>query len=105
MFKRTKYTLGNGVKMHAESPETFWIPSDEVKAKLKVGDIVKLVFIPSDRRSMPERLWVKITVAAPGGNFAGLVDNYPMLLEGVDYGDTVAFRAEHIINVYDEAIR
>jgi len=48
------WRLENAQEIQKEFPYTFYRPSDEVILKLKVGDIVKLIFsFESDEPSVP----------------------------------------------------
>jgi hypothetical protein len=38
------YTLDNGETLHAQAPDTFYLPPGEMRAGLNVGDFAKLVF-------------------------------------------------------------
>lgn len=91
-------TLANGVELNAQSPETFWVPSADIKSALRTGDFVKLVFIGA-KDEMPERMWVIVT-AIDGDKFTGTLDNQPFTLTGISYGDRVEFGAENIIDVH-----
>lgn len=95
---RSKYTLGNGVKMNAAHPDTFYIPSDADKAQLAVGDLAKLIFCPIDEEEGAERMWVEIT-DIDGDDMIGRLDNEPFWMDCPSYGDTIKFRAKHIINI------
>ncbi len=92
-----KYNLDSGIQLHEESPETFWIPSEDEKKKLQVNDIVKLVF----REIEIERMWVIITkIEVENGKiyFEGTLDNQPYYLESIKYQDKVIFNEDHIID-------
>lgn len=43
-----RWHLKSGVKMNRKHPDTFWVPSDEEKAAVQPGTIVKLMFQQSD---------------------------------------------------------
>lgn len=53
-----RWKLGSGVKAHEKYPETFWIPSDEMKDEIRPGYLVKLMF---RLRKGGERMWVEVT--------------------------------------------
>lgn len=53
------YSLDSGIELHNEAPDTFWIPSKEMKQNLKENDTVKLVF--REKGNAVERMWVKVT--------------------------------------------
>ena len=88
----TKYELVDAEERHAANPDTFEIPSDEVKEALTVGDVVKLIFDGS------ERMWVCIT-SRSGNRFHGWLDNTPYVVVGLNYKDPIEFEARHIIDV------
>lgn len=90
------YTLGSGIEMNALYPDSFWIPSPEEKAALKVGDFVKLMFFPVDGPG-GERMWVQIT-SIHGDQLTGTLSNNPVCIEGLEYDDEVAFHLDHVIN-------
>lgn len=91
------YTLMDGMKLHQESPTTFYVPDRVEIMNLKVNDIVKLIFVEEDNR--PERMWVHIT-EANYPNFKGTLGNDPIGLKHLKYKDLVEFEAHHIINIY-----
>lgn len=102
------YTLIDAVEMNRLYPETFFIPSDSDIATLKVGDCVKLFFVPTPEANergvqFTERMWVEIidADAARGDSFpiffAGRLVNTPFAFDGVlNYDDFVAFSAWNI---------
>ena len=98
------YTLVDGVRLNAEHPTTFEIPSEAEKDALAEGDLCKvgIEFKPIGRIA-GERFWVRIT-DRDGDNFLG--DVLDALLEtrihGLDYGDEIAFGRQHVIGTYDK---
>ena len=42
------FTFVDGVEMNRNHPDTFHIPDADEKAAIKVGDFVKIGFIPTD---------------------------------------------------------
>lgn len=44
--------LDNVYELNKEAPYTFYLPSSEVLAKLRVGDLVKLIFVSKKRKKM-----------------------------------------------------
>lgn len=97
-----RYALDDGLAIHAESPDTFWVPSDEEVATLQPGDVVRLIW---GARGMThglygcrgERMWVKIT-KIDGGKFEGTLSNSPAVWNHLHYGDKVKFARKHIID-------
>jgi hypothetical protein len=79
---------------------TFYKPAHELIAKVRPGEIVKLIFeFDSDDPAAPraERMWVKVTQVQPDG-FLGELDNDPLYINDLACGDRVAFQSCHIIN-------
>lgn len=75
--------LDNVYELNQESPYTFYVPSSKVLEKLKVGDLVKLIFVnekAEDDGFRGERMWVKIT-NIKGRKFKGILDNEPYHLD------------------------
>jgi hypothetical protein len=98
------WELDNGEQIHAEFPETFWIPPRETRDKLQRGDYVKLIFrISLDDDEDPvsvERMWVVVR-GRVGEFYFGLLDNEPDALAENDelwLGTELPFRAEHVID-------
>ena len=44
--------LDNVYEINKEAPYTFYLPSSEVLEKLKIGDLVKLIFVSKMRKKM-----------------------------------------------------
>ena len=104
MPKPVDYHLENGEKLHAEYPDTFGLPKRSARENLKVGDIVKLIFVLNDPDpSMPgaERMWVTVS-AGRGSNYVGELNNEPALVQGAKVGDFIEFGPEHVIDIYEE---
>lgn len=89
--------LENVIERNEEAPYTFWIPSEEVLVALKVGDLVKLIFVPVegyDDGFNGERMWVQI-IKIDGRKFVGILDNEPYRLP-LKNGDEITFGIENI---------
>jgi hypothetical protein len=103
---KPKYTLGNGEKMCAEHPETFYMPERKDREALKPGKMVKCMFLPLKVvKGLPggDRMWVTITAVREDGTYLGRLENCPMVVDAAP-GDDVVFRPEHIIDINtDEA--
>lgn len=104
------YWLANGVELNEASPDAFHIPSDAAKRALKVGDVVKLEFIPATAPADgpgQERMWVQLTDVHKDGlfmEFKGILDNEPVIIKGIAHGDEVTrFGPENIVGIYDAA--
>ncbi|WHY79839.1 DUF2185 domain-containing protein [Neobacillus sp. WH10] len=87
----------NVYELNKESPYTFYVPSSEVLDKLKVGDLVKLIFVNKEEEDdgfSGERMWVEIT-QINGEKFVGKLDNEPYRLP-LKSGDEISFGVENI---------
>lgn len=98
-----RWMLGDGVARNAESPDTFWIPTDEEIATIEEGDVVKLMFeVTGPTHDFPgsgERMWVTVT-RVRGDTYEGTLSNQPAMFGHLRYGDRVKFSRKHIID-YD----
>ena len=89
--------LDNVYDLNKESPYTFYVPSSEVLDKLKVDDLVKLIFVTEKAEYdgyRGERMWVQIT-NINGKRFKGKLDNEPHRLP-LKIGDEISFGIENI---------
>ena len=89
--------LDNVYDLSKASPYTFYVPSPEVLDILKVGDLVKLIFVmeePEEDNFRGERMWVEITYVK-GNSFIGKLDNEPLRLP-LKIGDEISFGIENI---------
>ena len=86
--------LVNAQEMAKKYPETFEAPSKEELNKVKVGDSVKICI---DNK---ERLWVSVTEITEN-LLKGTIDNCPVVLENIDYGDTISFKKENIYGIFE----
>lgn len=98
-----RWTLGDGVALNLEYPDSFWVPSTNDLDLLEPGDIVKLLFEikgkPRFREySMSgERMWVRVT-SIRGDAFEGELNNYPIVFNRLWPGDRICFSRRHIID-------
>ncbi|MBP7352515.1 MAG: DUF2314 domain-containing protein [Comamonas sp.] len=93
------YTLDNGETLHAQAPDTFYLPPGEMRAGLNVGDFAKLVFrVTHEAGENVERMWV-IVQARQGAGYLGTLDNQPYCTEALAPGLQVAFGPEHVIQI------
>ncbi|MED3539743.1 DUF2185 domain-containing protein [Bacillus toyonensis] len=96
--------LDDVYELNKEAPYTFYLPSPEVLEKLKVGDLVKLIFVTKDEEEdgfHGERMWVEITEMNEGG-LIGKLDNEPYRLS-LKIGDEISFGVENICDTeYDD---
>jgi uncharacterized protein YegJ (DUF2314 family) len=96
MFRRRSvWTLADGVERHLLAPDTFRIPSEDARAAVQVGDLVKLVFEPST--GIAERMWVTVTTG--GDQLVGTLNSDPAELHGLRAGDAVPFERRHVIAI------
>lgn len=65
--------IESGSESHRKWPGSFWVPEDDVKADLRPGDRVKLMW--SVKRMPGERMWVTIT-ERNGDRLVGTLDNW-----------------------------
>ena len=84
--------LVNAQEMAKAYPETFDAPAKEELSNLKVGDSVKVCI------NNKERLWVSITEIA-GVELKGTIDNCPITIDDVSFGDTILLKEENIYSV------
>lgn len=92
------WTLVSAEERNLQNPETFEIPSLDLRASLSPGSAVKLLFeietyvdgALSDRGV--DRMWVIVTTDLNGG-YQGFLDSTPGSAEGLalDRGDLVYF--------------
>lgn len=98
------YALENGVNLHREAPDTFYLPAQDERESVTVGDWVKLVFeiVVGESDVAVERMWV-IVASAANGQFTGTLDNMPFCAEEGDVrlklGDAVRFTSDNIIQI------
>lgn len=96
----TPWELVNAREMNQAHPDTFPIPSARELNSLKAGSIVKLGFdvIESEDAPSSERMWVIVTTRS-GNKFVGKLDNDPVVVRGLKYGDAIHFAADHILDI------
>lgn len=94
------YTLMNAVEQNELYAETFIIPDFENVNKIKVNQLVKIIFGQEGKGY--ERMWVRVTKVLnkkDGIQFTGVLDNIPTSVTAVRYGETVKFSNENIIEI------
>ena len=84
--------LVNAQEMAKTYPDTFEAPAKEELADIKVGDSVKICI------NNKERLWVSITEIV-GCQLKGTIDNSPITIDDVSFGDTILLKEENIYSV------
>jgi hypothetical protein len=106
------YELSNAEDIHKEHPDTFYLPSEEERMNLLIGDTVKLIFqiaIEPDEMApegyFGERMWIRVK-GRFGPYYVGNLDNDPVTAEeqnNITYDDLVVFLPEHVIDIYEPA--
>lgn len=91
-----RWQLVSGVERNRQYPETFSVPSEQEKAELRVGDLVKLSFELRKSRE-GDRMWVEITGIGRRG-YKGLLCNTAVMIPRLEGGRRIGFRSEHIID-------
>jgi uncharacterized protein YegJ (DUF2314 family) len=101
------WELESGEIRHAEAPDSFWIPPREDRERLRLGDIVQLLFRieldDEDESEIVERMWVVVR-GRVGNLYFGILDNQPASIaenEELWIGAELPFRAEHVIDIHD----
>ena len=95
------YILEDGEERHREFPDTFWIPSLEVRESLQKDQLVKLMFaITADGETQTERMWV-IVREKTGDGYIGILDNDPYCTDKMKHGLEVRFQPRHVIHIYE----
>lgn len=104
------YELRSGLAQHHRTPETFYMPREDERQTLNVGDIVKLIFIiavtadpedPDDDGTFGERMWV-IVKGRIGPYYIGNLNNMPLTSgeqDNLTFEDEVIFLPEHVIDI------
>ncbi|MDQ6750280.1 MAG: DUF2314 domain-containing protein [Actinomycetota bacterium] len=91
-----RWRLDSGVERNRAYPDTFPIPSDADKRSLEPGATVKLLFEMKD--GWGERMWVDV-VAIKKRHMIGTLSNRPAGIPRLDYGDTIKFTRDHVIDI------
>lgn len=93
--------LADAAELAARHPYTFYKSPPEAIAKVRPGEVVKLIFaFHSDDAQAPgaERMWVLVDTLEANGCFTGKLDNMPGYIQDLQAKDPIAFEARHIIN-------
>lgn len=83
--------------------EKFYLPSQELLLKLKVGDLVKIMFLEKDEGV--ERMWVIITNQQDISQWTGKLDNDPVgekMKKVIKAGDEVIFHPLDIVQIWQD---
>lgn len=86
--------LVDAQQMAKTYPKTFSAPDMQDLDGVKVGDSVKICV------NNKERLWVQVTEIL-GSNLKGTIDNNPIVIDDVNYGDVINFKKENIYDIFN----
>lgn len=97
------YSLDDVELAAVEHPDTFGIPSIEMRERLRPGDLVKLHFRgwDSDGEETVERMWVGVANVSNTG-YVGRLDNDPVRLVGINGDEIVSFLPNHVSSIWIE---
>lgn len=98
------WTLGNGEERNRRDPDTFKIPSRELRENLQAGDHAKLLFMFGGSKKIGctgEKMWVEI-IQVGDNAYEGELRNEPSVIKGLKHGDKVAFMPMHIVSVIEK---
>jgi uncharacterized protein YegJ (DUF2314 family) len=89
------WVLDDAEQRAAEAPRSFFIPPEALRASLKAGDLVKLIFRleRDDGEVAVERMWVEVVENGP---YIGVLRNEPELRGVIDLDERVEFGPEHV---------
>ncbi|GGR77791.1 hypothetical protein [Deinococcus sedimenti] len=106
-YERDGFELLSAEERHAAHPDTFWIPTLQVRSSLQRGQAAKLLFdilFQENGRPMlgTERMWV-IVSRQEGNVYVGVLDSTPHTACGDSLrpGVEVPFLPEHVCDVGD----
>jgi hypothetical protein len=84
------------VEIQKQHPDTFQIPSDEEREKVKVGQHIKVI-------SKAERLWTEVIDIIKDDQgikqYVCIVDNFLVLNEAINYGSIVPVMPWNIMDI------
>jgi uncharacterized protein YegJ (DUF2314 family) len=95
------YTLDDVEEIARQHPETFDVPSVEMRQRLQPGDLIKVHFrgVDSDGEEVVERMWVEISEVETSG-YVGRLDNEPIRLVDVKCDETVKVLPINISSIW-----
>jgi hypothetical protein len=96
----TSWFLEDASARAAANPYTFYKPAAAELAKVRPGEVVKLIFgFRSDDPAAPgaERMWVRVDTIDGAGGFTGRLDNTPRWIADLAPDAPIAFRDIHVI--------
>jgi len=85
----------NAQQMAINYPDNFEVPDMEALSKIKIGDSVKVCV------NGAERLWVEVTEIQDGDLLKGKIDNCPIIIDDISFGDLLSFKKENIYNIFN----
>lgn len=91
-----RWHITSGVEWNRTHPDTFEIPSDDEKARITEGTVVKLMFRVSD--GWGERMWVTVN-RVRRNRFIGTLCNDPLGVPRLSYGDEIRFGPDEVIDI------
>jgi hypothetical protein len=99
--KPERWQLEDG-EARAREHATFEIPPRAVRTKLKVDQIVKLLFgfYPAIDGCTAEKMWVQVLEVKPGPLYVGVLANEPVYMGNLlKMGSQVVFEPKHVIGI------
>ena len=98
------WELESAVACHREHPDAFHIPSEEERTHLRIGDLVKLLFMLSGTDESGafvhvERMWVTVRTISESG-YTGMLESLPESSTAIKPGDIVTFTPEHVAAIF-----
>jgi len=87
----------NGTLMARENPETFYVPKQEEKEAVTIGNHVKIGMRNEDGGG--ERFWMLVTETA-FPTFKGTTANNLIQFD-IEFGTELEFNEEHILDILD----
>jgi len=98
----TDWGLLDAESQHDAFPDTFPIPAIDERTALRIGDLVKLVFVldppPADGPNA-ERMWVEVRSVQPDGSYDGWLTNTPVVVTALAPKTVVAFEPRHVAGI------
>gem|GEM_PF-3139928 len=97
------YTLDDAEARAARYPDSFQIPNADLRARVRAGDLVKLLFMGADAagEAVTERMWVVVVQVTDAG-YQGTLDNDPTRIQGLSAGTEISFEPRHICGIWIE---
>ena len=102
------WELRSAEESHKANPEKFYLPPEELRKNLKVGDAAKLIFdieFVEDGKKIVQGERIFVIVSEIIGDFyIGILDSQPINIDPADdpylcFGAEILFKAEHVIDI------